>query len=302
MAAKRVAVLISGTLRTFWFTYRSVMENLIEPNDADVFVYTGWDRLGNREHRSCSSIASRGGKPLDFDERDFFGKALGEHLKAFVFIEDEFESYVNEFRAIYPRCPYCLRTPTTPCPGCALPSPTEKREWYHIDAYLRLRRCNELRRQYEAKHGVRYDALVRLRGDTMLSFPIPLADYPLEPNDLHIEHTHPPHQREAFFFGGRDIMDTICTRFPDEYGREAGSDLVQFGSFIRRHGARVRCLNSEEQHFRADPDYPRRRCSRTGRSCICCLDGAPYGAEVPVDYDNEIARRFGIQRLKVLVI
>ena len=42
---RRTAILISGFLRTFWFNCQNLMENLIVPNDADVFVYAGWDEV-----------------------------------------------------------------------------------------------------------------------------------------------------------------------------------------------------------------------------------------------------------------
>ena len=37
----KIAVLISGELRQFWYCIDSIMDNLVIPNNLDVFVITG---------------------------------------------------------------------------------------------------------------------------------------------------------------------------------------------------------------------------------------------------------------------
>lgn len=278
--------------------------NLVEPNNADVFIYAGSDRLGKRAHVACSSLKTRNDGSasaerflLDFDEKAYFRERLGPALKAFVHIEDEKADYVRAFREISPRCPYCLHLPE-PELGCARPNPADPRLWFHVDAYLRMQRCDALRRAFEEANGFRYDVLVRCRGDIEIGFPIRFSEYACEPFDLHIESTHLPLQRDMFFFGGREVVGTLCSGFLTAYGRAPGSDLQQFGSYVQSLGARVRCLDSTERHFHAPPDYPRRRCPRTDRPCSCCIHGAGrMGIEIVVDYENTIAQAHGIEKL-----
>jgi hypothetical protein len=293
----RVAVMISGFLRTLWFNYPNLMENLIEPNDADVFIYAGSNRaLVPRAHKSCSSDYLRGGGQLDFDEKEFFGRRMGERLKAFRVVEDEFESYVEEYRSIFPICPYCRPRPGVEramCPECRVPTPAEvrSREWHAVDSYLRLRRCNGLRREYEASGGFKYDVVVRIRGDMRLSFVLDLSGYKYRERDLHVEGTHDNLQRECVFFGARDIMDLICSRFVYEYGTIEGTDLAEFLAFLNRKAVRRWVYNSQAPHFLESPDYQRTRCARTGRQCTCCI----YWDEVPLDPGNEDALELGVK-------
>ncbi len=295
---RRTAILISGFLRTFWFNCQNLMENLIVPNDADVFVYTGGDRRKTpREHKSCSSDATRDGMRLDFDEPEFFRRKLGGHLKGFRVIEDEFDSYVSEFRSIYPMCPYCIRGPKRH-PECSAAASTETRAWHAVDSYLRLRRCNEMRKRYEVEMGIQYGAIVRIRGDIRLSFRLDLPDYPLPDLQLHVEGTHDPAQRECFFFGNREIMDRVCSGFVQEYGRTGGTDLEEFKAFLAREGVTRKCYNSREMHFNEDPEYIRSPCTRTGRPCECDLEWA----DVTLDHENELAERYGIKESRILLL
>lgn len=52
----KTALYICGLLKTFEYTYESINEHLIKPNNCDVFV-TVWDRLGiDRKHAKVSRI------------------------------------------------------------------------------------------------------------------------------------------------------------------------------------------------------------------------------------------------------
>lgn len=311
----RTAILLSGFMRTLWHNYKNQLDNLIVPNNADVFIFAGGDRRKvTGRFPNCSSVKTRTHtfkspeeNLIDIDERQYFTKNLGNYLKKISFIEDDQKSYSSEFEEI---------TSTIPIIG-------EHRHYYIIDAYLRMKKCNEMRRQYEAEHGFKYDAIIRLRSDTFFSFTLDIQSYDFTGNNLFVIGYHPPYgQSDAFFMGSPAIMDTICSKFVHEYGafrtcwpenhpngNDAASDLMDFHSFLNKHNATRFLYNSNKMNFHGKPGHNQeksngRQSFRDPTQCNCCIDGGQNisGVSIPITYENEIAKQYGLTELKVMVL
>jgi hypothetical protein len=301
----RTAILLSGRMRTFWHNYKNVMENLIVPNNADVFIFAGGDNRSGGIYPGCSSLKNRSGGQenlLEIDERQYFTEKLGQYLKKMVFIEDDRNQYISDYTGIFPF--------SSPVSGATTPG-GDHRHYYIVDAYLRQKKCNELRKQYETEHGFKYDAVVRLRSDMIFTFKLDLQGYNFGGNNLYVGSAHPPYgQGDAFYFGSPAIMDTISSNFVHEYGTFGSnqSDLMDFNSFLNRHNANRFVYNSNKMSFCERMDFDRepstRQSVRGTTQCVCCIDAGPgiAGIEIPVEYDNEIAKQHNITKLRVFVI
>lgn len=296
----KIAILLSGRMRTFWHNYKNILENLIVPNDADVFIFAGGDQRFNDDRWTglypyCSTLKSRGGDSIeniiDLDERQYFTDKLGSYLKKFVYLEED-PSFKTDFSEI-------------------LGQKTHG-HGYIVEAYLRQKKCNELRKQYELEQGLKYDAIVRLRSDMVFSFKLDLQNYDFSGNNLFVGSSHPPYgQGDAFYFGSPAIMDVISSKFTHEYGTFGSnqSDLMDFHSFLNKYNANRIVYNANKMSFCERMDYSRetratRNSWRTPTQCSCCFDAGPGigGISIPIIYDNEIAKQYNLTELRVFVL
>ncbi|MCB1745033.1 MAG: hypothetical protein KDK91_31995 [Gammaproteobacteria bacterium] len=137
----RVALCISGQMRTYRSCFDSVQRHILEPLQPDVFVHT-WRKSG-------MSHKEQGGTAVD--------EVLTEQgLMAFysaksVCLEDFDPAFSHEYR------------------GVKVPEILKQAEPQHfkgaIPCFYKMHACNELRREFEQAHGFEYDLVIKLRPD-----------------------------------------------------------------------------------------------------------------------------------------
>lgn len=133
---KKIAICISGYLRTFEECYPSILENVIQDNDVDIFIHT-YDKLGNssgwRHPIDLSDNIN-----MDFLESIPYIKVMA--IQKWHNIKYQFEKYRE----------YC-------------PNITNINVIATI--FYKIQECNELRKEYEKQNGINYDLVIRMRGD-----------------------------------------------------------------------------------------------------------------------------------------
>jgi hypothetical protein len=203
----RVALCISGELRSFQQTYKELSKNIIEPLEPDIFLYS-WDQIeGSWKQRN------KGNKYNNFFIDDFEGiqnsSTLSKdvvdlyHPADFV-LENFLEEYKNEIKGVKrPR---------------ELLSDANKSRWsqYNLPMFYTLYKCNELKKEYERKNNFTYDMVIKIRTD--VRFPKMSKDfdagvlentlwyYPKDHNESHVV-------SDKFAFSNSAIMDYYSSVF-----------------------------------------------------------------------------------------
>jgi len=164
---KKLAICISGYLRTFKECYPSILKNVIQDNDCDIFIHT-YDKIGN---------SSGWRSPIDLSENiDMNFLESIPNIKV-VAIEkwDDIKYQFEKFKKLQPYVTNINVISTI---------------------FYKIHQCNELRKQYEKENNISYDLIVRMRGDQIfekkinLNFPenkILINAYPWGDED-YVEH------------------------------------------------------------------------------------------------------------------
>lgn len=133
---KKIALCISGYLRTFKDCYPSILENVIQDNDVDIFIHT-YDKLGH----------SKGWRdPIDLSEDiDLEFLQSLPNLKVLVTQKwDDIKYQFEKFRKFQPEVTNINVIATI---------------------FWKILQCNELKKQYEKENNFVYDIVIRTRGD-----------------------------------------------------------------------------------------------------------------------------------------
>lgn len=136
MAKKKIALCISGYLRTFEECYPSIFKNIIEDNDVDIFIHT-YDKIGN---------SSGWRSPMDLSE-DINMKFLESIPNLKMIAIQKFEDIKYQFEKFRKYQPHITNINVIAC------------------IFYKIYQCNELRKQYELENNIKYDLIIRTRGD-----------------------------------------------------------------------------------------------------------------------------------------
>ena len=141
----KVAICISGHLRTFEENYKNTHEYLLSRYNCDVFVHT-WNKAGTQ--RPTDS------KLKNFDESELRKK-----------IEDLYhpKKLVIEPPKLFTATPLMERQllDRRDIPGV-------------LSMFYKIEACNELKKQYEQENNMKYDCVIRFRSDISFAQPIPI--------------------------------------------------------------------------------------------------------------------------------
>lgn len=148
MAKKKIAMCISGYLRTFEECYPSIKKNIIDGNDIDIFIHT-YDKIGN---------SSGWRHPIDLSQ-DINMEFLESipNLKVLAVQKwDNIRYQFEKFRQYQPNITNINVIGTI---------------------FYKIYMCNQLRKQYELENNIKYDIIIRMRGDQIFEKKINL-DFP----------------------------------------------------------------------------------------------------------------------------
>jgi hypothetical protein len=193
----RVALCISGHLRSYTKTLPSIITNLIKKYNPDIFIST-WSSPGFwSNNKSVYGVSNR---CKIFDKKDF--DKIKTLLKPKEFeIEELTEDLALRF---IKEADHIISTRPQP------PKYRWGKKQNIIGMYYKINKCNELKKKYENKHNFKYDLVIRTRPDIIIN-----NCENLEPkkntiliynqgNDINF------HIGDLFFAGPSDVMDRIC--------------------------------------------------------------------------------------------
>ena len=145
----KIALCLSGYLRTFKECWPSIKENLIQNNGVDIFIHT-YDKLGH---------SSGWRSPIDLSENiDMKFLESIPNVKIIVTEKwDDIKYKFEKFRKYQPNVTNINVIATI---------------------FYKIYMCNELKKQYEKEHNFIYDIVIRTRGDQVFTKKINW-DFPL---------------------------------------------------------------------------------------------------------------------------
>lgn len=201
----KIALLMTGQCRQLWLTAPSLYKNVIEPNNADVFLYLKKDSL----EPSCGP-----------DTEKIVNKVFNKNVKSLTFTDGSYEKEVNKLiGSNYAKLDGHYKK-------------LNRDKWdkklniHNTDQYLQLKKCCEEAIAYANKNNFKYDLMLRCRPDIgwLSAFNLLL---PTSPDMLYVNYSlHDvsadstpnlvPWVEDTCFFGGQDVMQKFCAGFSDK--------------------------------------------------------------------------------------
>ncbi len=218
----RVALCISGQMRGYEETAPSIIKNIVEPLNADVFIHT-WSEIGNsiNEHRRTLPM------PIPYylsdrqlHHRPTFDSLFPEFVRTITNSETVEESKLMEIFK-----PKRVVIEDTPSPdeydaffGFGVPqkllAAQIKSQWSR-QLFYKVWKCNEFKREAEKKGKFKYDLVIRLRPDLSIGEPIP-KEHLKNRDKLYFRYRtlDPSYQiADQYFYGSSSIMDSVCDTY-----------------------------------------------------------------------------------------
>lgn len=229
----KIALLMAGQCRQMWLTAPSIYKNVIEPNNADVFLYLHKDSL----------------MPKPDSEEEITKKVFNKNVKNLVFTDDNYNKELKEFCQInHSKVDRFYKK-------------ISRDKWdTHIvetttDQYLKVKKCCEKVIDYADKNNFKYDLICRIRPDIgwLNKFDLLL---PVPPDILYINYhlfeNKYPWAVDSLFFGSQDVMRNLCAGFfgqmynvleiYDEKNPEKDLSLAQeklLGRYVKDGGIKI---------------------------------------------------------------
>lgn len=164
----KIALCLSGYLRTFKDCYSSILKNVILDNECDIFIHTydkigvskGWRKPETGELYTEPTINGpyaegyREFRPSCIEETDIEFLETIPYIKTIVIerLEDIHHIFIENFTN----------------KGVSIFSNINE----IANVIYKIYKCNELKKQYENEHNFKYDLVIRTRGDQIFTKPI----------------------------------------------------------------------------------------------------------------------------------
>jgi hypothetical protein len=140
----KVALCLSGHFRNFELTHNSLINNIIKPLKADVFIHT-WNKLGyHNNFRADSQHLINSQINIDKIKKYYNPKNIITEP------ENIIQTFIEESK-IY--APHLINEPKSP--------------GHMASMYYKIMMCNRLRKEYEEKNKIKYDCVIRCRPDLL---------------------------------------------------------------------------------------------------------------------------------------
>ncbi|QCO55511.1 tetratricopeptide repeat protein [Pseudorhodobacter turbinis] len=218
----RVALCIAGQMRGYEKAAPSVLKNLIEPLDADVFIHT-WSDIGSsiNEHRRTLPVPFPEYIPGKIQHKRPQFDAMFPAYSAS--ISESGKVDCNRLETLYN--PVAAVIEDSPAPedfddffGFSVPEKllnAEIKSQWSRQLFYKIWKCNELKKAAELKGGFTYDLVIRLRPDLSIGNPIPESHLnDLEKIHFRIRNIDANFQMsDQYFYGGSPQMDIACDTF-----------------------------------------------------------------------------------------
>jgi hypothetical protein len=322
----KIAILISGELRTFWYCLKSQYEYLIKNNNADVFILANPYSHGRNAHplnknkEIKQKFLNTGGsydsrhteKWIDFDEKKFAKDILGDHLKKFIFV-NELNNYYGELNSIYNEKRKLFESKANRNGEKLYDQNGIEFDHSHygpaktvVDQYYAVNKCFEMIEEYENENNFKYDIIFRIRPDFALLNEFNIKRLFSHNEDIYIRNNpiieNKYYCSDYIFFGKRDIVAHICKNFYKEHG----NSLYPFDLFMNNlnQNHRNHILNKIKNQVR-NSNYVAECCFGLFLSKIDCnkiilqdRNCAHVLKEINIDENyNEISKEFNIKKV-----
>jgi hypothetical protein len=221
----RVAVCISGEMRTYLEVYNDFKKNLIEPFNSDVFIST-WN-----ESMYITSDGTK--KKVNIERQKLIDLYNPVSLNLFEFKDDFFYEYEGV------KVPEeLIRVKPNAFKG-------------NIPQFFLMHDCNRLKSKYEKKSNFKYDVVIRVRPDLLIFKKPPLKKIDL--SKINLKHIiNDTWYSDQFAISSSALMDSYTSIFPNlkEYWRNPLQD-GQFKNILNGETLmRYHILKNELPHRR----------------------------------------------------
>ena len=203
----RVAVCISGQMRSMQKNFQNINDNLITPNNADVFIHSWYDdellemesvdmtRQNLTMPPRAPDIAIKLYKP----KRYLFEKPL-RFLKPKYDIPEKFVQHSAQFQ----------KDPSIACDASKVKEHIIRQ---NHSMFYSIMKCNEQKEVYASENNIHYDMVVRIRFDFVFHQPLILQNF--STNALHYMDLCQPDNiiSDWINFGGNDIMNVYSSTY-----------------------------------------------------------------------------------------
>lgn len=252
----RTAIILSGTAYNFRYSIKSLMDNLVLPNNADVFILTSEYNMERRTKAGEIPLASNPGEwhekstQIERNETiitqadiDFIRSVFGDRLKVLQFIHNipDYEPFLERDRVAMMNTVNDYRSLNSPQPFGSKVNNTENGNVKCVvDQYHHIQKCYELMEGYENQSGIRYDYVMRARIDFVCPFVFKMSHYYLN-NDYPYLYLCGSYKIDPFewtdeycFFAKRQVADKLFKNFnrmgfiTDKMGLETIKDNNEF--------------------------------------------------------------------------
>ncbi len=212
----RTAILYSGSAYNIRFSIKSAMENLVIPNNADVFIVTerrclrrktvagdlphidDWERWQKKNSTQINDLS----QPLTDEEINLIKETFGERLKGFYLIEDmpDYMKYVNDGRREMMNEINAYRRMNS-LKGIKPPFGNDVTHHENgnvrcvIDQFRHIKKCYEIMCEYENQNNFKYDYVMRARIDFIV------------PEKISVEYFTLPHDKAYWYIMGSVLRD-----------------------------------------------------------------------------------------------
>lgn len=221
----KLAVLMTGELRTFWFCAESLKNNLLIPNDTDVFLYATPIATGraSHPHNTTNKLYSESGGSytsrhdelfIDIDEEALIRSVFGDRLKSLVISNDR-----TRAKALLQRKTEAFKAKKQ---SMEFIGNYNGPQYFVVEQYLHVQNALNAMREYEETNGCKYDYVLRIRPDTFMELPFHIDRLPLTSYDLFFKNQPTPenryYMRENVFFGKRESVASVIDAYVEGYG------------------------------------------------------------------------------------
>lgn len=240
----KTAILLSGTAYNFRYSIKSIMDNLIIPNDADVFILTS---RYNSDRKTPEGEIVSAESPKEWYEKslgiirgetdglseediNFIKSVFGQSLKSINIIEDmpEYMSYLENERVNMMNTVNLYRRTTSLNPpfGGDVTGTDNGNIRCVVDQYNHIKKCYEIMEQYSLLNNIEYNYVARVRIDFVVPEKFDFSWY-------YLNHDHPYLYSCGSFRG--DIVewaDEFCFFARKETAKKVFSNLNLMGFIV----------------------------------------------------------------------
>jgi hypothetical protein len=208
----KVAVLLFGQPRDAINCSKSIVNNIINPNNVDVFFHTWYDEndlymeKGEKDRSNCEL-----GKGIDKQLIDIYKP------KSYCIEPQKFNNF-NNYDNDYFKCPEKYIDNISKCGKNKELTKEEVKlrciKYSHISQFYSIFKANMLKEEYSLEHNIYYDYVIKIRFDVICNNLIVINNS--IPNDtLLFQNIGQPDQlvSDWFHISSNEIMNIVCSLF-----------------------------------------------------------------------------------------